>query len=70
MFDHAGNGGADRQWMTMTMYLYEARLGRQKNFGRASAVAWILFMIIIAIGLINFLITRRIAATGNDDGGK
>jgi len=70
MFNQAGNGGADRQWMTMTMYLYELGWGAQKSFGRASAVAWILFVIIIAIGIVNYLLTRRIAATGNDDGGK
>jgi cellobiose transport system permease protein len=70
MFNQAGNGGADRQWMTMTMYLYELGWGAQKSFGRASAVAWILFLIIITIGIVNFMITRRIAATGNDDGGK
>jgi cellobiose transport system permease protein len=56
--------------MTMTMYLYELGWGAQKSFGRASAVAWILFLIIIAIGIVNFMATRRIAATGNDDGGK
>jgi cellobiose transport system permease protein len=70
MFNQTGNGGSDRQWMTMTMYLYELGWGAQKSFGRASAVAWILFLIIIAIGIVNFMATRRIAATGNDDGGK
>jgi cellobiose transport system permease protein len=70
MFNQAGYGGSDRQWMTMTMYLYELGWGAQKSFGRASAVAWILFLIIIAIGIVNYLATRRIAATGNDDGGK
>ncbi|MGV1006204.1 MAG: carbohydrate ABC transporter permease [Candidatus Nanopelagicales bacterium] len=62
MFDQSGLGGASRQWMTLTMYLYELGWGSQKNFGRASAVAWILFLIIIAIGLLNFMITRRIAS--------
>ena len=57
-----GLGGADRQWMTMTMYLYELGWGAQKSFGRAAAVAWILFGIIIAIGLVNFLLTQRIAS--------
>ncbi len=64
MFDQTGQGGADRQWMTATMYLYELGWGAQKSFGRASAVAWILFLIIIIIGIINFTLTRRIAATG------
>jgi cellobiose transport system permease protein len=65
MFDQFGQGGADRQWMTVTMYIYELGWGAQKSFGRAAAVAWILFLIIIAIGLLNFAITRRIAATGS-----
>ncbi|MEP7193552.1 MAG: sugar ABC transporter permease [Actinomycetota bacterium] len=65
MFDQFGQGGADRQWMTVTMYIYELGWGAQKSFGRAAAVAWILFLIIIAIGLLNFAITRRIAAAGS-----
>lgn len=69
MFDQLGQGGADRQWMTMTMYLYELGWGAQKSFGRASAVAWILFLIIVAIGIVNFLITRRIASSGSVKGG-
>ena len=59
-----GQGGADRQWMTVTMYLYELGWGNQKSFGRAAAVAWILFLIILIIGMINFSITRRIASAG------
>ena len=62
MYDTLGLGGADRQWMTMTMYLYELGWGAQKSFGRAAAVAWILFGIIIVIGLVNFLLTQRIAS--------
>ena len=37
MFNQTGNGGSDRQWMTVTMYLYELGWGAQKSFGRASA---------------------------------
>ena len=70
MFDQFGQGGADRQWMTVTMYLYELGWGAQKSFGRAAAVAWILFLIIIAIGLINFAITRRIASAGSPTASK
>ena len=68
MYDQMGVGGVDRQWMTVTMYLYELGWGAQKSFGRASAVAWILFIIIIVIGLINFSITRRLATTGTKKG--
>lgn len=70
LFDQLGQGGADRQWMTLTMYLYELGWGPQKSFGRASAVAWILFLIIVIVGVINFSITRRIAAAGPTKGGK
>jgi len=68
MYDQFGQGGADRQWMTVTMYLYELGWGAQKSFGRAAAVAWILFLIIIAIGLLNFALTRRISSSGSRAG--
>lgn len=64
MFDNAGQGGADRQWMTLTMYLYELGWGSQQSLGRAAAVAWLLFLIIITIALVNYVITARIASTG------
>ncbi len=60
LYDQNGLGGEDQQWMTMTIYLY--KLGwTQLNFGRAAAVAWLLFLVIVAIGLVNLAITRRIA---------
>ncbi len=64
MFDTMGAGGADKQWLTLTMYIYELGWGAQKSFGRAAAVSWILFAIIVVIGAINFFITRRIASSG------
>ena len=69
LFDTGGQGGASRQWMTMTMYLYELGWGPQISFGRASAVAWLLFLIIVAIGILNFLITKRIAHSGGPSKG-
>ncbi len=63
VFDQSGLGGADRQWQTLTMYIWELGWG-QRNFGRASAVAWLLFLMIVLIALANFLITRRIANQG------
>ena len=62
-FDKIGLVGADRQWMTVTMYMYEVGWGNQRNFGMASAVAWILFVVIVAFALINFALTRRIATS-------
>jgi cellobiose transport system permease protein len=63
LYDQNGLGGEDQQWMTMTIYLY--KLGwTQLNFGRAAAVAWLLFVVIVAVGLINLFLTRRIATSG------
>jgi cellobiose transport system permease protein len=63
LYDQYGRGGADGQWQTLTIYLYE--LGwTQSNFGRASAVAVLLMLIIVVFGLLNFLLTRRIAHDG------
>ncbi|ANC32804.1 carbohydrate ABC transporter permease [Isoptericola dokdonensis] len=64
MFDAQGLGGPDRDWMTTVVYLYDVAWGNQKAFGRAAAVAWLLFLIIIVIGMINFLITQRISTSG------
>jgi len=57
VFDQFGRGGAGQQWLTITLYLYDIGWG-QWNFGRAAAMAWLLFLIILIIGLINLSITR------------
>ncbi len=62
LYDQFGTGGADNQWLTMTIYLYTLGWG-QLNFGRAAAVAWLLFLLIIIIGLINLAITRSISSS-------
>ncbi len=58
LFDTQGLGGSDRQYQTLTMYLWE--LGwRVRDLGMASAVAWLLFLIIIIFALVNLLVSRR-----------
>jgi len=57
----AGTGGSDRQFQTLTMYLYEHGF-TLFNSGYASAVAWMLFLIVVVVALINFGITRRLVA--------
>ena len=64
MYDQFGTGGADNQWLTLTIYLSNLGWG-ELNFGRAAAVAWLLFLVIVAVGLINLFITRRIANSGS-----
>ncbi|MGW2093163.1 carbohydrate ABC transporter permease [Promicromonospora sukumoe] len=64
MFDATGLGGPDRNWMTTVLYLYDVAWGNQHSLGRASAVAWMLFLLIVLIGFVNFLITRQISTSG------
>ena len=65
MFDAAGLGGSDRQYQTITMYLWE--LGwRVRNLGTASAVAWLLFGLIVLVALVNLLLIRRLGRGGGD----
>jgi cellobiose transport system permease protein len=55
-------GGPQRQYQTTVLYLWDMAFNRQ-NFGKASAIAWLLFLIIVLFGVLNFLISRRIAST-------
>jgi cellobiose transport system permease protein len=50
--------------MTTTLYIYVKGIEDQ-FYGRASAAAWILFMIIIAIALLNFALTRVLTRRSN-----
>ncbi len=53
-------GGGSNQFMTLTMYLQYLGWGDLRNgFGRASAVAWLLFMLIVLIAAVNLLLIRR-----------
>ncbi|GAA2235232.1 sugar ABC transporter permease [Rarobacter faecitabidus] len=69
MFDsnnsQTSSGGSSNQFLTMTMYLKDLGWsGTVRNgFGRGSAVAWLLFLLILIVGAVNFLLTRRIASS-------
>lgn len=56
------SGGAEHQFQTLGLYLYEQGWINQ-HLGRASAIAWTMFAILIVIGLINQLISRRLRAS-------
>ena len=62
MYDQNGTGGPNQQWLTVTMYLYNLGWG-QFDFGKAAAVAWILFLIIVFFSIINLFITSRISTS-------
>mgnify|MGYP006142670409 FL=1 len=59
LFDDTPNreGGPDHQYMTSTLYIYVKGIEDQ-FYGRASAAAWVLFLVIVGIALLNFAITR------------
>jgi cellobiose transport system permease protein len=66
LFDAASAtpGGQHRQYQTTVLYLWDMAFNRQ-DFGKASAIAWLLFIIIVAFGLLNFFISRKIASGGS-----
>ncbi len=56
---NAITGGTTRQFQTLTMYLYEKAFTGQE-FGYASSIAWVMFLVIALVGLVNFLLLRRL----------
>ncbi|HEY0697575.1 MAG TPA: sugar ABC transporter permease, partial [Micromonospora sp.] len=61
-------GGPMRESQTMTMYMFENAFAPNFNFGYGSAVAWMLFAMIVVVALVNVLIIRRIG--GRARGGR
>jgi cellobiose transport system permease protein len=67
LFDEttARNGGSDRQFGTITMLVYN--FGWQlRDLGRASATAWMLFVLILLIALVNLVLIRRIGSLAGE----
>lgn len=56
---NAISGGTTRQFQTITMYLYEKAFTGQE-FGYASTIAWLMFLLIALVGILNALLLRRI----------
>ena len=55
--------GDDRQFQTLVMYLYEKGF-RLFDAGYSSAIAWVLFLVILVVAVVNFTVARRIASKG------
>lgn len=58
----SNNGGSSNQFQTVTLYLYQTAF-ENYDLGYASAIAWVLFLIIVLIALVNFFLTGRLART-------
>lgn len=53
------SGGANHQFQTLGLYLYEQGWVNL-HLGRASAIAWTMFLILLLIGAVNWLVGRRL----------
>ncbi|MES5823481.1 sugar ABC transporter permease [Streptomyces sp. RG80] len=62
LFGKGPSGGAQHQFQTLGLYLYEQGWVNQ-HLGRASAIAWTMFLILIVIGIVNYVISRRLRAS-------
>ncbi|MFE2009813.1 carbohydrate ABC transporter permease [Streptomyces sp. NPDC059491] len=60
LFDQQGNaeGGAEHQFQTLTLMLYKYGF-INNDAGYASAVSWVLFLVIAVVAAANFLLARR-----------
>ena len=52
------SGGSLRQFQTLSMFMFEKAF-RDFDYGYGSAVAWLIFLLITLLAVVNFLITRR-----------
>ncbi|QNE77155.1 ABC transporter permease subunit [Streptomyces finlayi] len=61
LFNRGGgaSGGANHQFQTLGLYLYEQGWVNL-HLGRASAIAWTMFLILLLIGAVNWLVGRRL----------
>jgi cellobiose transport system permease protein len=57
-------GGADYQYQTLTMYVFNTSNSGTDPYPRAAAATWIIVLIIIGIALLNYLITRQVQRRG------
>ncbi|MFE6509341.1 carbohydrate ABC transporter permease [Nocardioides sp. NPDC057767] len=57
-------GGANYQFQTLTMYVFNTANSATDPYPRAAAAAWLLFLLIVGIALLNFLVTRAIQNRG------
>jgi cellobiose transport system permease protein len=57
-------GGANRQFSTLTLFLFEQAF-INVNWGYGAAVGIAITIIVLIISAINFMITRRIASSDN-----
>jgi cellobiose transport system permease protein len=60
----AADGGSSKQFLTLTLFLYNQAFLNNK-YGYAAAIGIAITVIVLIISLINFFITRKISGEGN-----
>ncbi len=56
----SNNGGSTHQFQTVTLYLYQSAF-ENLRLGYASAIAWMLFLVIVLAAVGNYFLTRRLS---------
>ena len=56
----SNNGGSTNQFQTVTLYLYQSAFDNQR-LGYASAIAWVLFLVIVVAAVANYFLTKRLS---------
>ncbi|MQY22222.1 carbohydrate ABC transporter permease [Nocardia macrotermitis] len=59
----SNNGGSKHQFQTISLYLYQSAFETQQ-LGYAAAIGCALMIVILLFAVVNFLLTRRLAAGG------
>lgn len=54
-----GGGGEDNQGLTVVMYLYQVGFNSNNDLGLASAIGWLLAMLLGFFALVNFFVIKR-----------
>ncbi|CAM3650413.1 carbohydrate ABC transporter permease [Nocardioides zeicaulis] len=57
-------GGADYQYQTLTMYVFNTSNSGTDPYPRAAAATWLIVLIIIGIALLNYAVTRQVQRRG------
>ncbi|MBB4934520.1 cellobiose transport system permease protein [Lipingzhangella halophila] len=63
IFGQGVAGGTQGQFQTVAMLMFQEAMERQ-NFGYGSAIAWVIFLLIVVFALINILFVSRIRSAG------
>ena len=57
-------GGADYQYQTLTMFVFNTSNSGTDPYPRAAAATWSIVLIIVTLALLNYLITRQVQRRG------